>query len=497
MAQIDGGIVSSPIVSGGQIFVLTHDAGLYVLDENTTPSATPVATPGAVVDLRTPVTCNAAPSDSPMLGDLPATPTIPEVAPWKQPVPFSSIPSGVASNVDATTAQQLEDLFNAYRACSAVDPYHGVFGFFSTDFYVRLKSVQEYWGEPDQPWAIWMASMQEYLTLDTNSLQQLPDGRIGGLINSPAMNIYVWFVQENGAWKIDEYHRIMPESAAPAAATPETPTNPEGTPESGAGSGWPWGAGGGGDFTIPACPDPLRIRLARVELPSGASMTILPSVFNGIAIAQGTASITNPAQDGTWTALPPGSGASLASNVATTISNRGEEPVIMRVLVVGMGEAFADITGAEIIMFVDVGLDPLPAGPARYYYEGLKATSNMPVIVDTSRDGVALLIVDGGTFAVVRDGGKWVLGKVGTPDSSEPLPADGQVDLSSGDLALITSGAAFHGSAANGGELTYFLLTIEVNSAVVQQAESGTADTSTLPPCGTNGPDGTPSAEAD
>ena len=93
-----------------------------------------------------------------MVGDLPATPTIPEVAPWKQSILFSTIPSGVASNVDATTAQQLDDLFTEYRACSAVDPYHSVFGFFSTDFYVRLKSVQEYWGEPDQPWAVWMAA---------------------------------------------------------------------------------------------------------------------------------------------------------------------------------------------------------------------------------------------------------------------------------------------------------------------------------------------------
>ena len=117
-----------------------------------------------------------------------------------------SIVSGKASNVDATTAQQLEDLFNAYRACSAVDPYHSVFGFFSTDFYVRLKSVQEYWGEPDQPWAIWMAASFIYLKLDTGTLQALPDGRIGGLINSPTTNVYVWFVQENGQWKIDEYH---------------------------------------------------------------------------------------------------------------------------------------------------------------------------------------------------------------------------------------------------------------------------------------------------
>ena len=230
MAQIDGGIVSEPIVSGGRIFLLTHDAGFYVLGDSTTPSVTPVATPGAVVDLRTPVVCNAVPSDSPMLGNLPATPTIPEVAPWHQSIPFSSIPSGVASNVDATTAQQLEDLFNAYRACSAVDPYHGVFGFFSTDFYVRLKSVQEYWGEPDQPWAVWMAASFVYLKLDTSSSQQLPDGRIGGLINRPAANNYVWFVQEDAPGRSTNTTRSRRTKTAPTAGTPVPSTNPEGTP---------------------------------------------------------------------------------------------------------------------------------------------------------------------------------------------------------------------------------------------------------------------------
>ena len=231
MAQIDGGIVGTPIVAGGKIFVLTIDAGLSVLGESATSAATPATTTeAAVIDLRTPVVCNAAPSDSPMLGDLPATPTIQEVAPWHQSIPFSSIISGKKSNVDATTGQQLEDLFNAYRACSAVDPYHGVFGFFSTDFYVRLKSVQEYWGEPEQPWAVWMAASFVYLKLDTSSLQMLPDGRIGGLINGPTTNVYVWFVQENGQWMIDEYHPIAPDPITPTTGTPVPSTNPEGTP---------------------------------------------------------------------------------------------------------------------------------------------------------------------------------------------------------------------------------------------------------------------------
>jgi hypothetical protein len=90
--------------------------------------------------------------------------------------------------------------------------------------------VQAYWGTPEQPWAVWMAPVSEFLVLDVNSLTWLPDGRIGGMVISPVTNIYVWFVQENGQWKIDEYHRVIPDQATPASATPAPSTNPEGTP---------------------------------------------------------------------------------------------------------------------------------------------------------------------------------------------------------------------------------------------------------------------------
>ena len=72
--------------------------------------------------------------------------------------------------------------------------------------------------------------MGEFLSLDTHSLQMLPDGRIGGMVNSPVMNFYVWFVQEDGVWKIDEYHRIEADPVDPNAATPTHEVNAEGTP---------------------------------------------------------------------------------------------------------------------------------------------------------------------------------------------------------------------------------------------------------------------------
>jgi outer membrane protein assembly factor BamB len=226
MAQIDGGVVEGPIVSGGRIYILTHDAGLYVLGD----SINPVGTPRTVVDLRSPVTCTAQPSNSPMLSDLPAKPTTPELAPWNEQVRFSEVPSGLVSNVSEPIARRIEQVYREYRACSAVDPEHSVFSFFSTDFYVRLKSVQAYWGTPEQPWAVWMAPMSEFLVLDVNSLIWLPDGRVGGWIISPVTNIYVWFVYGDGQWKIDEYHRVIADTAMPAAGTPVPSTNPEGTP---------------------------------------------------------------------------------------------------------------------------------------------------------------------------------------------------------------------------------------------------------------------------
>jgi outer membrane protein assembly factor BamB len=227
MAQVDGDLATAPIVSGGRLFALTFDAGLSVLGE----SGRPVTGTAATVDLRRKVACAETPSQSPMLGSLPATPAIPGVAAWKQPVRFSHIPSGVASNVDPQIAAQLEQRFEEYRACSQSDPYGSVFGFFSTDFYVRLLALDEsIYNSKAQPWAIWMAPMQEYLSLDTDSLHLLPDGRIGGLVNSPVMNFYVWWVQEDGVWKIDEYHRVEADPINPNAATPAPSLNPQGTP---------------------------------------------------------------------------------------------------------------------------------------------------------------------------------------------------------------------------------------------------------------------------
>jgi hypothetical protein len=218
------------VISGGRSFVVTQDARLYVLAGNTADYSPEMARQGLLVDLRPPITCPAAPTDSPMLGDLPAEPSVPGVADWKQMIRFSQIPAGTGA-VDPAAADQMAERFREYRACSAIDPYRSVFGFFSTDFYVRLNALPEsVYNSKEQPWAVWMTHMGEFLAVDTNSLQTLPDGRVGGKVNSPIMNFYVWWVMEDGVWKIDEFHRIEADPVDPNAATPLPSTNAEGTP---------------------------------------------------------------------------------------------------------------------------------------------------------------------------------------------------------------------------------------------------------------------------
>jgi hypothetical protein len=268
------------------------------------------------------------------------------------------------------------------------------------------------------------------------------------------------------------------------------------------GSVWPFGAGGSGDFTIPESADPLRIRLARIELPRDATITFLPSAIADFIPIRGTVSITNPSLAGEWLAVPPGSSVGLATDAPTTIANRGEEPVLMSALAIGTGEGFEATGGAEIVMLVDITLDPLRAGPARYTYEGRMGTPNMSVIEDASRDGAALLVVDEGSFEAIRDGGVWEFGRAGSPHSSETIldegfSSDGHVVLGSGDYAVIKAGAAFHGTVAGGREARFFLLTIEINSAVVQEAETRVANNAAQPPDGTDGSTATSSPETD
>jgi hypothetical protein len=227
LAQLDGTIVSTPIVSGGRIFLLTQDAGMTVLEA----SGQAAQAAGTTVDLRTPVLCNALPSESPLLGELPASPSIPGVAAWKQPFSASQVPTGIPSNVDQATAAQLAARFKEYRSCSAIDPYNSVFGFFSTDFYVRLKPLGVgVYDSDEHPWAVWMSHMGEYLYLDPSSVRMLPDGRVGAVIKSPHTDFYTWWVQEEGVWKIDEYHRIQADSIDPNAPTPPPSVNAEGMP---------------------------------------------------------------------------------------------------------------------------------------------------------------------------------------------------------------------------------------------------------------------------
>ncbi len=207
---VDGRLTAMPIVSGGRIFILTSDAGLYALEDTPVDSATPAATIPAAVDLTSPVTCDQPLSDSPLSGELPDAPSLPAVFPIGTTIEEEDLVV-VGQPLDEATQQFLVQLIADYRDCSAAEPYRGVFRFFSADFYIRLKAlgVENIPGGPAQPWDVWMAPGGTQLELLPDTLRLRPDGRIAGFIVGETGSYWVLFAPVNGTWKIDEYHQIL------------------------------------------------------------------------------------------------------------------------------------------------------------------------------------------------------------------------------------------------------------------------------------------------
>lgn len=214
-ANVDGVASSRPLAVDGRLYISADGAAVSLIEGSgqVLPGST------APIDLVNRVSCTQPSGTSPMLGDLPADPSRPAVADWKQEVGVSQLPTD-AGPVSGEAGQAIRARFDEYRACSASDPYGGVFGFFSVDFYVRLAALPiALYDSKAQPWAVWMAPIGDYLSLDVASLRQLPDGRVGGIVTSSWQDLYVWWVQQNGVWTIDEYHRIEAEALNPASET--------------------------------------------------------------------------------------------------------------------------------------------------------------------------------------------------------------------------------------------------------------------------------------
>ena len=124
--------------------------------------------------------------------------------------PANAVSPGVTAGIEETLA--------GYRACMVQGDPQLLFGFFSADYWARLRAMDG-WnfdgknGESGQT-AVMLAGSNERIDLDPATLQSWPDGRVGGIVHGDT-DMYVWFVDEDGAWKVDEFHRVMDTSPIP------------------------------------------------------------------------------------------------------------------------------------------------------------------------------------------------------------------------------------------------------------------------------------------
>jgi hypothetical protein len=209
-AIVDGTVQGKPIIAGGKVYVLTDLYGLQVLGGTETAT-----TPGAVTaDLRGPDECAATPFAYPLLGTPEAEGTpIPEWAQWGEIMPLSEVPAvDPAKAVSPDVAAAIEETLAGYRACMVHGDPPLLFDFFSADYWQRLRAM-EGWnfdgknGESGQQ-AVMLAGSNERIDLDPATLQVWPDGRVGGIVHGNT-DMYVWFVEDGGTWKVDEFHHIM------------------------------------------------------------------------------------------------------------------------------------------------------------------------------------------------------------------------------------------------------------------------------------------------
>ena len=216
---IDGIVQTAPIVAGGKIYLLTDLYGLQVLGDD--PDAVAATPEPGVSDLRTPLSCDVALIDNPLERPSRAEGTpLPAYDRWGTVISGSEVLAFEPGNaVSPEVAEDIAARFSEFCQCSLIGDPRTQFGFFSTDYFERLRALDPgntldgNDGESGAM-AVFFASTAERLELDAESLQVLPDGRIGGYVHGQP-DIYVWFVEEDGVWKIDEFHRIIGEPIEP------------------------------------------------------------------------------------------------------------------------------------------------------------------------------------------------------------------------------------------------------------------------------------------
>jgi hypothetical protein len=92
-------------------------------------------------------------------------------------------------------------------------------------------------------------------------------------------------------------------------------------------------------------------------------------------------------------------------------------------------------------------------------------------IVDTARDGAALVAVETGAIDFYRDGGQVQTGAAGSR-ATPGTDVNGHLQLGPGDWALLGQGAAFHfGAVDQEIGATALVVTVSPNAAVVEEHE--------------------------
>lgn len=221
-AVIDGTAETAPIVAGGKIYVLTDLYGLQVLGDS--PDASDSTPESNVADLRDPVTCIYGPTESPLLG-TPATDRTPVPAFDRMFAPMApdDVPTLDPQNaVSQDVANAIQQRLDAFTTCTILGDYTLLFNFFSTDYYLRIREMgaDRFNGRNGESGETAVRLMNDGTKLEISELQVLPDGRIGGQTVGNT-HAYIWFVLEDGVYKIDEMHGIADRPEPEESPSPE------------------------------------------------------------------------------------------------------------------------------------------------------------------------------------------------------------------------------------------------------------------------------------
>lgn len=235
------------------------------------------------------------------------------------------------------------------------------------------------------------------------------------------------------------------------------------------------GPGAGAQTTRSIGPggEPLSVRLVRYTVPPGGGWVIAAGErYVEWTITEGSLSFQDPANQMEWVTA----GGDNLAIPGTSLRNQGRAPATVIEVRVERGLPELPVRGGTRAEVLAGG----PVGPMRGELTAIAISMvSTPLIVDTARDGAALVVVAEGDTVFHRDGGAIQTGAPGgTP---APIPASGSgLQLGSGDWVLLSEGAAFHLDPIVADDAVVLVVTVSQNTAVVQEHETfGPFDTPT------------------